>query len=47
MQQIINFLDNWLPAIIITLLVIQVFNLEKRVKRLEDDLQRDKSTTPA
>ena len=44
-MQIINFLNNWLPAILIVILVYQVSRLEKKINSLEEkinDLQRDK-----
>ncbi|WP_456471183.1 hypothetical protein [Caminibacter sp.] len=43
-MQIIDFLDNWLPAILILILTFQISRLEKKINNLEEkinDLQRD------
>ena len=44
-MQLIDFLNDWLPTILIVILVFQVSRLEKKVSTLEEkinDLQRDK-----
>jgi hypothetical protein len=42
MEKIINILLDVLPIAIIIIMMYQIDKLEKRVKRLENDLQRDK-----
>ena len=42
MEKIINILLDVLPIAIIIIMMYQIDKLEKRIKRLENDLQRDK-----
>ena len=42
MEKILNILLDILPIAIIIIMMYQIDRLEKKVKRLENDLQRDK-----